>query len=1454
MNKKKLFLFFLMIFLVGIFCSSAEARCAEANEWVSCNGYTIKADCDTDTHCSWNSATGKCDGSTHGKVTLFCPIGLVASVQSSEFVNQNAAKSCANPSGSYSCRTTCNKIARAFADGGAINSAYFGFEASTANCGDPCYGTAKKLVVQYTCALNAADGWYTSKTLSSSTWCGQVNWQCVYDSSYKYSNMFYTGTGYMLSYEGQEKYAFISHCCGCGSAGSCSGYQGAYIDKLGYCYNSEHGGTYLTDQCYSSTQVAECYTPGDQYSTDPNKFWIATCPSGQRCSGGMCGNPDTSPLQCAYTTNGKDWVYDYYASGTGNSRCCGDDGAADDWCGGYYTFDSSNNPVKVNNYLDASYMFTCLDGVAKIPLCPMFNCTTINTMTYNKYVLPPPDGYGVTDYSSCRTYYNMGSPCSGGRCLTNTTDIIKDYCVSHTDKPLLTPCGKLGSTKLYCDGIGTCTADYDNDLLLGKNDNCELGYNPDQKNNDNDQFGNICDNCLNVSNNDQKDFDYKSIIENKQSITKKGNESMYSTGGSGVYVDNTCMNKGLQSNAVYFWGAYGYSLWNGIGGYYWSRYWGPVTFNKNATSRKIKIYYDPMMVSPWSVPKEIAVFLYNGSSSTRLLVNKFAGWNGIYCQDTGDIDISSMPAGSYNITVRWFSGKDPLNPWSVASNFDSRIYDMVFDESYLTENNDGVGDVCDNCPAIYNPDQTDADNDKVGDICDNCPDTYNTDQADSNGNGIGDACEFPANITRCGTESTEGIVSYWKLDQDASDLMEINNGFANNVTTTIGKVYNAYSFNGNSSILVNNSASLNITDSITVEAWIKPAAGNVLYNAIVDKRNDNPAISLGIFGIIMADNNDVGFYLITSQGGGGLTTSDGSVPIGQWKHVAEVYNGTHVILYINGVAKITASITGTLSTSNQKLAIGARSDLTYKFRGEIDEVAIYNRALTRTNIWQHYYNGVMGMGYCSKEVWGVKPKGGADLDNDTILDESDNCAPYFNCNPDVFNCYNPGQEDNNGFMDNDSIGDACEEPGPEPPVLMGDDDNDTKLNIYDNCWNVKNTNQQDSNVNCPQQPYAKDPLCGDACEGKSGMYWADMTGRKIANADRNDTVKLIFTATVPDGTNVTLGVWKHNTVLPDTDMHYGGILPISKGKVVATWQPTVDGNGYFFKASVAGYPALANQSDNLDVGAQINNSAPFIRITSPKNGDLKNAGTVIFNSIAYDVDDPMGYLWYFFPEGTNRTELSPEFPYTNEEGKGGPKEIILYAQDSRGSMAMDSIKILIDTIWDDAPLAIISSPENGSSFTGYNVMFDARLSKDDIIPSGLNFSRLNFTWAFDDGDPTHTNDKGMTGALFNKTFTSAGPHQVQLTVSDQDPTDNARSVFRVGVTEGIKNVNEQINSKDIIIVLVIVVLAAIMVYILIKRKAKLKARKAVMKKVVKKIVKKERKKAKKAAVKKKRKK
>ena len=91
----------------------------------------------------------------------------------------------------------------------------------------------------------------------------------------------------------------------------------------------------------------------------------------------------------------------------------------------------------------------------------------------------------------------------------------------------------------------------------------------------------------------------------------------------------------------------------------------------------------------------------------------------------------------------------------------------------------------------------------------------------------------------------------------------------------------------------------------------------------------------------------------------------GSIPVGEWAHVVALYDGQYIKGYVNGIEK-RSSNKGlyTIAINSNHFEIGRRGG-SY-FNGAIDEVRIYNRALTTAEIQKHYAEGVAAHGIVLK--------------------------------------------------------------------------------------------------------------------------------------------------------------------------------------------------------------------------------------------------------------------------------------------------------------------------------------------------------------------------------------------------------------------------------------------------------------------------------------------------------
>ena len=227
---------------------------------------------------------------------------------------------------------------------------------------------------------------------------------------------------------------------------------------------------------------------------------------------------------------------------------------------------------------------------------------------------------------------------------------------------------------------------------------------------------------------------------------------------------------------------------------------------------------------------------------------------------------------------------------------------------------------------------------------------------------------------------TRGLVGYWNFDEgsgqtayNAASTGAVNDGTLGSSASadsadpkwTTGHAVSggrhgvssgsALSFDGdNDYVNAGNDPSLNITDAITIEAWVKTT--------------DTKAIQF------IAGHGNTGyegwFFAIDSGNFVRLQVANGTVTksasrtysTGSWSNVVGIYDGSNIVVYVNGVAGTPTAHTGAIDYTGEPYTWigqieGSGDDPKRFFNGSIDSVRIYNRALSAEEVRYHYNRG-----------------------------------------------------------------------------------------------------------------------------------------------------------------------------------------------------------------------------------------------------------------------------------------------------------------------------------------------------------------------------------------------------------------------------------------------------------------------------------------------------------------
>jgi hypothetical protein len=199
-----------------------------------------------------------------------------------------------------------------------------------------------------------------------------------------------------------------------------------------------------------------------------------------------------------------------------------------------------------------------------------------------------------------------------------------------------------------------------------------------------------------------------------------------------------------------------------------------------------------------------------------------------------------------------------------------------------------------------------------------------------------------------------GLVVALGFDEASGTIATDRSGFAHNAVlsnttwTPSGKFGSALTFNGTTSwATVADTNILDLTTGMTLSAWVKPTSITSDYRTILSKERA-PGLSYALYAADGASRPPAGYI---NTGASDIAVIGGvNLAVNTWTHVAVTYSGTVMQIYVNGTLAGTQNATGTIRTSTGALRIGGNSVWGEYFAGTIDEVRVYNRAQTASEI------------------------------------------------------------------------------------------------------------------------------------------------------------------------------------------------------------------------------------------------------------------------------------------------------------------------------------------------------------------------------------------------------------------------------------------------------------------------------------------------------------------------
>ncbi len=202
-----------------------------------------------------------------------------------------------------------------------------------------------------------------------------------------------------------------------------------------------------------------------------------------------------------------------------------------------------------------------------------------------------------------------------------------------------------------------------------------------------------------------------------------------------------------------------------------------------------------------------------------------------------------------------------------------------------------------------------------------------------------------------GVPYDKNLVGYWSMNEGSgSTVMDWsgngNNGTATGTTIVAGKYGNARSFNGAGDYVSGSENASLCPNEGTLAAWAKPSSGGVSQviwsNTDVNEHTGGQELSINVYKkpYILLGNGNADVVVVSSV----------AVSLDTWHFLCGVWNGSVLVLYVDGVFAGSTSYMNSRSNPTAPFYIGRYQTATAYFNGTIDDVRIYTRILSPTDI------------------------------------------------------------------------------------------------------------------------------------------------------------------------------------------------------------------------------------------------------------------------------------------------------------------------------------------------------------------------------------------------------------------------------------------------------------------------------------------------------------------------